>query len=208
MGTVISKTQACAISTVPKFFVERRVPQIAARVEQVSEWITMWRGCNVAEFVRSGGSRLPFWQMTPNAGTKLPVQSLPLFARCWRLVGSQAHQVSGKRQTAMPLLTALCSTKCRSSTVSPVIWKCKYGKERLGTRSVQVWRRSLPMLPIRPGLSLSESEKFHGWACIGLSCLWSHQRISPIPIICSVYVATRGPWPPGNTKCRNVPETA
>ena len=47
MGTVMSKTQACAISTVAWFFVERRVPQTATRVEQVSEWITMWRGFNV-----------------------------------------------------------------------------------------------------------------------------------------------------------------
>ena len=47
MGTVIGKTQACAISTVARFLGEKRVPQAATRVEQVSEWITMWRGFNV-----------------------------------------------------------------------------------------------------------------------------------------------------------------
>ena len=57
-----------------------------------------------AEFVRSGGKRLPFWQETPDAGTKLLVHSLPPFARCWRLAGSADH----------------------------LIWKCKHGKERLG----------------------------------------------------------------------------
>ena len=41
------ETQACAISTVAWFFGEKRVPQIATRVEQISEWITMWRGFNV-----------------------------------------------------------------------------------------------------------------------------------------------------------------
>ena len=44
MGTVMGKTQACAISTIAWFFCEKRVPQTATRVEQVSEWITMWRG--------------------------------------------------------------------------------------------------------------------------------------------------------------------
>ena len=47
MGTVMGKTQACAISTVAWFFGEKRVPQIATRVEQISEWITMWSGFNV-----------------------------------------------------------------------------------------------------------------------------------------------------------------
>ena len=47
MGTEMDKTRACAISTVAWFFGEKRVPQIATRVEQISEWITMWRGFNV-----------------------------------------------------------------------------------------------------------------------------------------------------------------
>ena len=47
LGTVMGRTQACAVSTIAWFFGERRVPQTAARVEQVSEWVTMWRGCNV-----------------------------------------------------------------------------------------------------------------------------------------------------------------
>ena len=57
MGTVVGRTQACPISTVAWFFGEKRVPQTATRVEQISEWITTWRGFNVtqgAEFVRAG----------------------------------------------------------------------------------------------------------------------------------------------------------
>ena len=83
MGTV-GKTQACAISTVAWFFGERRVPQIATRVEQVSEWITMWRGFNVdtgAEFVRSGRKPPLCWRRIPDAGTKRHVRSLQLSAR-------------------------------------------------------------------------------------------------------------------------------
>ena len=47
LGTVLGKTQACPITTVAWFFGVKRVPQTAARVEQISEWITMWRKCNV-----------------------------------------------------------------------------------------------------------------------------------------------------------------
>ena len=75
--------QACAISTVPWFFGEKRVPQIATRVEQISESITMWRR-------------------------------------------------SGKRQTPVLLWMALCSTRRRSSKVSPRIWKLKCGKKAAG----------------------------------------------------------------------------
>ena len=47
MSMVMGETQACATSTVAWFFGEMRVPQNATRIEQVSEWITMWRGFNV-----------------------------------------------------------------------------------------------------------------------------------------------------------------
>ena len=47
LGTVLGKTQACSISTVSWFFIVECVPQTAARVEQISEWISMWRKCNV-----------------------------------------------------------------------------------------------------------------------------------------------------------------
>ena len=46
MGTTMSRTQACAISTVAGFFGINRVPRIASRVEQSTVWITMWRGLN------------------------------------------------------------------------------------------------------------------------------------------------------------------
>ena len=38
LGTVFGKTQACSITTVAWFFGVKRVPQTAARVEQISEW--------------------------------------------------------------------------------------------------------------------------------------------------------------------------
>ena len=68
MDTVMGKTQACASSTVAWFFGEKRVPQTATRVEQVSEWMTMWRGfivdtrCKIRKVWRK---RLLFCQETP-----------------------------------------------------------------------------------------------------------------------------------------------
>ena len=47
LGTVLGKTQACPVTTVARFFGVKRVPQTAARVEQISEWISMWKKCDV-----------------------------------------------------------------------------------------------------------------------------------------------------------------
>ena len=47
LGAVLGKTQACPMSTVAWFFGAKRVPQTTARVEQISEWVSLWRNCNV-----------------------------------------------------------------------------------------------------------------------------------------------------------------
>ena len=182
MGTMVGRTQACAISTVAWFFGERRVPQTAARVQQVSEWI---------------------WQVTSDAGTKRQVQSLPFSARFWKRAGSQAHQVSGKGQTSVPLLTAFCSTRRRSSTVflqtygnadmeksGWALAQCRYG-ERYHNRIYQ------------EGQVSANQRKIHGCACeLHLPADDS------IPFQCSVCNASRGPWPSGSTSCVNDPATA
>ena len=140
-----------------------------------------------AEFVKVWKKKAPIWASDPDATTKLQVQSLPTFALCWRLARSEAHQVSGKRQTPMPLLTAPCSTKRRSSTVSPVIWKCKHGKARLGTRLVKY------------------GERYHcrfSWLRMHWTFLFlepstnlTYLRMALFPINFSVCVATGRLWP-------------
>ena len=77
MGTVMGKTQACAISTVAWFFGGKRVAQTAARVEQVSEWISMWRGFNVDTKRRIRKVWRKKVPILARDGTKLQVQSLP-----------------------------------------------------------------------------------------------------------------------------------
>ena len=128
--TVMGKTRACAVSTVALFFVTKQVPQGATRVEQVSEWITMWRGFNAD--TRRRISKV--WR-------EIAPYSVPPSVRFWERAGNQARQFSGSRQTPVPPLTALCSMRHRLSTVSPETWRCNYGRKLLGIRSVQAWRK-------------------------------------------------------------------
>ena len=80
----------------------------------------MWRGCNADTKRRLRKvweeKRLSFWQETPDAGT---IRQVHYLLGIWSRAGSHADQVSGKRQTPVPLSTALRSTRRRSSTVSP-----------------------------------------------------------------------------------------
>ena len=151
IGTVMGRTQACAIvAWFSAKSVCRKLPPELIKSTSGSRCGEVSMSTPGAEFARSGGKRLPFWQETPDAGTKLLVQFPPPRARCWRRARSRAHQVSGKRQTPVLLWTALCSTRRRSSTVCPGKWKCKHVKEWLGIRPARVWRKvSLPTPPRR-----------------------------------------------------------
>ena len=157
LGTVLGKTQACPITTVAWFFGVKRVPQTAARVEQISEWISMWRTCNVdtrRRIRRFWRKKAPCWPEIPVAGIRLRDLSLPPSARCWKPVGSRAHRVLGSHGMAAPLWTAPCLTRRRPSTVSPVIWRCKHGKQPPGILPVPVWRKvSSQISPRKPDLS-------------------------------------------------------
>ena len=88
------------------------------------------------------GKRHPCWSEIPVAGIKPRDLSLPPFARCWKPDGSRAHQVFGSHRMAAPLWTAPCLTRRRSSTVSPVTWRCKHGKLQPGTPPVPVWKKA------------------------------------------------------------------
>ena len=162
-GSVLGKTQASTISTIAWFFGERRPPLLnkSASGSRCGGGSMSTQG---ADFVRSGGNLPAFWQRIPDTGTKRQVQSLPPFARCWRRAGSRAHQVS----TPVPLWTELCSTR-----------PSRHGKERLGTRSVQVRRRYHNRFCQDSQDSVDQREKCHGCAGTAFSSLWSHQRAPP-----------------------------
>ena len=85
LGTVLGKTQACPITTVAWFFGVKRVPQTTARVEQISERISMWRNCNVDTRRRIHR----FWRKkAPHAGQKSPsLESGYGTYRCHHLLG-------------------------------------------------------------------------------------------------------------------------
>ena len=154
LGTVLGKTQACPITTVAWFFGVKRVPQTAARVEQISEWISMWRNCNVDTRRRI---RI-FWRkkapMLAGNPRRWNQATGPISATICSVLESRAHQVFGSHRMAAPLWTAPCLTRRRSSTVSPVTWRCKHGKQRPGILPVPVWREvSSQISPRKLGLS-------------------------------------------------------
>ena len=162
LGTVLGKTQACPISTVAWFFGAKRVPQTAARVEQISEWISLWRNCNVDTRRRIRQvcrKKAPCWPVTPVAGIKLQDLSPPPSALFWKPDGNRAHRVFGRHWMAVPLWMALCSTRRRLLTVFPVKWRCKHGKQRPDILPVPVWRKVSSQISQRkPDLSRSKKE--------------------------------------------------
>ena len=203
MGTVMGKTRACVISTVAWFFGERRVPQIAARVEQISEFITMWRGFDVGTRRRI---RL-VW------GKKAP--SLAKDHRRWN-------------QTTGPISATVLEAGWKPST--PGFWQSPGGSATLDgalfnkaqviesfseDMEMQMWKKAAGH-PLSTGMVCQEGQvstdqrrKFHSRACAGFSCFWSQLATSVdlFPTNFSVFVATREPWPPGSTNYGNVQET-
>ena len=118
---------------------------------QCGEIVMLTRDAESADF---GGKRPPCWLEIPVVGIRLRDLSPPPFARCWKPDGSRAHQVFGSHRMAAPLWKAPCLTRRRSSTVSPVTWRCKDGKQRPGILPVPVWREvSSQISPRKPGLS-------------------------------------------------------
>ena len=69
-----------------------------------------------AEFVKVWRKKAPILAKDPRRWNKATGLRHFLFSLG---SGLEAHQVSGKRQTPVPLLTVLCSTRRRSSTASP-----------------------------------------------------------------------------------------
>ena len=126
-----------------------------------------------AESAKFGGKRPPCWPATTVAGIKLQDLSLPPSARCWKPDGSRAHRVFGRHRMAVPLWTALCSTRRSSLTVSPVIWRCMeisgqaFFQFRFGERYHHKFRKESQ-------ISVDQRRKFHGGSCCGFSCLWSN----------------------------------
>ena len=172
----------------------------------------MWRRfqCRhkTQNFVMSGRRRLPFWQETPDAGNKLQVLISATTCSLSEAGWKPSNEASGMRQTPVLLWMALCSTRRRSSTVSP---------------EMQTWKRAAghPLIPgmekgiitdfaKKAGSQLIKRGKFHDCTCAGLSSLWSHQRTAPAcGWICSqpTFLCSLRPeslWPPGSMNCGNV----
>ena len=125
LGTVLGKTQACPI-TVAWFFGVKRAQQTAARVEQISEWISMWRNCNVdrRENPQIWEEKGPHFGWNPRRWNRLR----DLF--CHQLLGVGSRRVE---QTGFLAVTGWQRHSGRrlvlqGATVSPVSWRCKHGQ--------------------------------------------------------------------------------
>ena len=102
IGTTMSKTHACAISTVAWFFGINRVPQFAPRVEQISEWIMMWHGFKKryqnARSVNFEGKLCKSCQTISVAGAQQRDRFPLLSVQYWRLDGNQSlHALASAR---------------------------------------------------------------------------------------------------------------
>ena len=213
MGTVMGKTQACAISTVAWFFGEKRVPQTASRVQQVSEWTTMWRGFSVDTRRRirkvGGEERLPLWQKTPDAGTKRQ----PLSARIWKRAGSRAHQVFWQAPDASATPDGALFNKAQIIDSFSKVMEMQKWKRAAGHSLSSGMEKGIITVFAKQARSqlIKEGTIMAARAPDFLVCGAINERRLPvdgsIPNHFSVFVATRETWPPGSTNCGNVLET-
>ena len=208
------KKHACAISTIAWFFGERRVPQIAASVEQISEWIAMWRGFDVG----TGRRIRKVW------GKKAPTLAKdhrkwnqatgPISATICSVFGSglevEHTRFFGKRQKPVLLLDGALLNKaqimeCLSKDMEMQMWEKAAGhplstgmEKGMNTDLAKKARSQLIkegnfMVHVRWTFLFAEPST-------NLTCL----RMDKVPTNFSVFVVTREPWPPGNTNCGNV----
>ena len=225
MGTVMGKTQACAISSP---MVLRRAPFPRSHVFSVngvchklppesnksasgSQCGDVSMSIQGAEFVRSEGKRLPLWQQTTDAGTKRQVQPLPPFARCRRRAGSRAHQFSGKRQTASATRDGALFNKAQIIDSVSKDMEMQTWKRAAGHSLSMSMEKGITTDFAKKARSTDQRGKFHGCTCAGFSCVEPTNliclRMDLFPTNFSVFVATRDPWPPGSMNCRNVLKT-
>ena len=133
-------------------------------VDHIVERLTQGAG-----FLRSGEKRLPFWQKTPDTGTKTLVQSLPPFVRCWRRARSREPDASATLDGTVSADHRPFLQGYGNANMEKGAWAfAQFGHgERYHHRFCQ-----------ESQVSLDQRGKFHGCTCAGLSCLRSHQRPS------------------------------
>ena len=159
-----------------------------------------------AEFVRSGGERLPLWQKTTEDGTKRQAQSLPLSVESWKRAGIRAlasarsQCYSGWRSVQQgadhrKFLQGYGNANVGKSGGASAehghgeryhYRLCKRARSQLIKEGNFMAARALDFLFVEPSMNLT--------------CL----RMDLFPANFSVFVATREHWPPGSMNCGNV----
>ena len=149
------------------FFGEKRVTQTAIRVEQVSEWITMWRGLKVNTSLGEKGSHFGKRPQTlePPQAKSLPPAWKPSTRGFW-----QAPDASVTLDGALFDKAQIIDSFSRDMEMQT--WKRAAGH----SFSSGMEKGIHTDFAKKSQVSADQRGKFHGCACVGLSCLWSHQR--------------------------------
>ena len=144
LDTVLGKTQACLISTVASLFGAKRVPQTAARVEQISEWISMWRNCNVDTRRRIRQVWRKKARMLASNPRSWNQATGPISATiCSVLEAGWKPSSPGFGQTpdGSATLDGALFNKAQIIDSFSSDMRCKHGKQRPGILPVLVWRK-------------------------------------------------------------------
>ena len=168
LGTVLGKTQACPITTVAWFFGVKRLPRTAARVEQISEWISMWRNCNVDTRRRIRKlwrkKRPSCWPVIPVAVEAGWKPSSPGF---WQSPDGNAT-LDGALFNKAQIIDSFSSDMEMQTWKAAARHSSSSGVERYHHRFRQESQSSVDQRWLS-----------HGCAGVGFSCLWSNHRTSP-----------------------------
>ena len=172
-----AKTRACAISTVAWLFGTKRVPQVATRVEQISEWVKMWRGSDSDTRRRIRKLRTEIAPILANDPRRWNEAAGSIFATiCSVLEADWMPRSPGFWQSpdASATLDGALFNKaqivdCFSRHMEMQMWKQAAG------HSLSAGMEKRHHYRCRQGSqeSIGQREEFHICACAGFSRMWS-----------------------------------
>ena len=206
MGTVMGKTQACAISTVAWFSVKiecRRLLPESSKSASGSRCGGASMSTQGAEFVRSGGKKALILARDPRRWNQAAAGWKPSTPGFWQAPDASAT-VDGASFNKAQIIDSF------SSDMDMQTWKRAAGH----SLSAGMEKGIITDFAKKARSQLIRERKMFmaalGWIFLFVepstnpACL----RVVVFPIIFSVCVATREVWQPGSTNCGNVPAIA
>ena len=156
----------------------------ATRVEQISEWVTMWRGFDVGTRRRIR----KVWGQKGSLSGKRPQKMEPsdrpnlchfLFSHGSGLEAEHTRFVASTRNQCYAGWSSVqqgTDLESFSKDMGMQMWE-KAAVHPLST-GMEKGMYHYPLCQ-EGRVSTDQRRKYHGCSCTGFSCLWSHQRTSP-----------------------------